>query len=260
MTGSIEVFRPKGEAGEAQVVSPEVSDVAVGWVALPLNSIVLAPGEVMEVPVIFDIPFNAEVGGYYLAVMWETAAGPNTNDNQVKISGRVGTLVLLRVNGEAKEELSIEDFTFAKGDGNYENLPVGFSIKLKNSGNVHLRPTGFVTIKNIFGKVSKVLLINNEEGNILPISNRRFQTFWQRSGFVPEAENFFESVRLEITQFAFGRFTAQATVNYSNEAKNIDSDELVFWVVPWHLLLVIFIVLLFLAVILVIFKRKKRNE
>lgn len=258
LSGSVEVFEPDGERGEARVLEPEITDQAVGWVKLPLNALVLAPREAVEVPVIVELSQTAEVGGYYLAVMWQTAAGPNRPANQVQLSGRVGVLMLLEVKGDVDRRLKVEDFRLIDGDNFYSNLPVGFSVKLKNEGNIHLKPESYVMIKNIFNKPSQVLLVNQDKGNILPASSRRFESFWQRGEFVPLADSFIDQLRLELRQFAFGRFTAQAVVSYGPEATTVSSDKLVFWVVPWRLLSVIGF--LFLAILMVMIFKKRRDR
>jgi len=258
LSGSVELFEPEGERGGARVLEPELTDQSVGWVKLPLNALVLAPREAIEVPVIVDVPQTAEVGGYYLAIMWQTNAGPNRPANQVQLSGRVGVLMLLEVKGDVNRSLKVEDFRLIDNENFYSNLPVGFSLKLKNEGNIHLKPEGYVMIKNIFGKPSQVLLVNKDKGNILPLSVRRFESFWQRGEFVPLADGFIDGLRLELRQFAFGRFTAQAVVSYGPEATTVSSDKLVFWVVPWRLLSVIGF--LFLAILMVMIFKKRRDR
>ncbi|HNP75352.1 MAG TPA: hypothetical protein PKL09_03240 [bacterium] len=259
LAGSIETFQPDGERGEARVVPPEITDQAVSWVKLPLNALVLAPREVVEVPVFVTVPETAEVGGYYLAIMWQTMAGPNQPVNQVKLSGRVGVLLLLEVKGEAHKELRVEDFRLIEDENFYSSLPVGFSLKLKNEGNIHLKPEGYVMIKNIFGKMTKSLLINEERGNILPASSRRFEEFWRRSDFVPIATDFIGQLRREGKQLAIGRFTAQAFISYDPAAITISSEEVVFWVIPWRLLSLVG-GLAFIFLLAIILRKRHRRK
>ncbi|MBI5765976.1 hypothetical protein HZA71_01985 [Candidatus Falkowbacteria bacterium] len=245
LNGYIETFKPKGENGEAEIASA-LNYQALSWVGLPINAVNLKPGEVLEALVAINIPKTAQVGGYYLAVMWETAPTVRAGETPIGVSGRVGTLLLLKVKGAVQEKLEISEFSTKNNF--YNHLPADFSARLKNLGNVHIKPGGYLTIENIFGRVVENLPFNNDKGNILPQSIRKFALVWQRKNPPEVSGGFWRELAAEFRQFAFGRYVAQLNLEYGESQQRISSPEIVFWVIPWRLLtiLVVIILLIFL--------------
>ena len=254
VNGYVEVFKPKGTRGEAQVAAPAVADQAVAWVRLPQNSLKIKPQETARVPLIISVPETASAGGYYLAIMWETAASHRQNINQVRVSGRVGLLVFLQVAGSAKEELTLESFGFLSEQRIFNYLPVGFTSRLVNSCNVHLKPQGLIIIKNIFG-VAEVLPFNPEKNNILPSSTREWDNVWQKKAAI-SGTGFWSELKREINNFAGGRYSAQLVVEYGQSRQSWESEKIFFWVWPWRLSAVAIGAVL-LMVISGIFRKKK---
>ncbi|MFA5029948.1 MAG: hypothetical protein WC518_04440 [Patescibacteria group bacterium] len=259
LNGYVETFRPRGEAGEVEVVPPAVSQQAVAWLKLPENSLSLKPGEEKTVPLIINVSKTAQVGGYYLAVMWETSLGPKKQTNQVQVSGRLGVLIFLRVEGAAKEEISLKDFRLAEKKQVFDRLPVGFVSRLENTGNVHLKPKGLIIIKSIFG-VDEVLPFNEEEKNIMPQSIRSFNNDWVKAGDRAKAGGFWSELKAELGQFACGRFSAQLQAEYGPDHQKINSEKIYFWVLPWRLLLLAAIGLIIFLVATLTLRKISKNK
>jgi hypothetical protein len=87
---------------------------------------------------------------------------------------------------------------------------------LKNDGTVHEKAKGAITISNTFGKTVGTLQVNERGGNILPDSIRRFEQGWPAKQL-------------------FGRYTAKLDMTYADSRKI--SSTLVFWVIPWRMVL-----------------------
>lgn len=183
-------------------------------------------GEKIIIPVTVSIPKNAEPRGYYGALIIsndpDNPESQNSKDveGKTRIISRIGSLFLLKINGEGKEEGAVENFKLiGPPKAFYETRPEGFEIAFKNTGNVHLVPYGTITIKNIFGKVVNTLPI--DAYFVLPDSTRYREVNWTEG-------------------FALGRYTAYLSLNkgYGDQYENID---LSFWVLPWKILLIGFI-------------------
>jgi len=256
LDGYIEIFESKGERGEVEIVSPSVAYQSLSWLKLPTESIDLRPGDIAKVPLTVDVPQTAEVGGYYLAAMWEASLGPKVADSQIGISSRVGTLIFLRVKGEAEEDISIIDFGLSVDTDFYSHLPVAYTSRLSNLGTVHLKPAGSIVIKNIFGRVTAVLPFNPDKRNILPQSNRQFDNVWQRRSGVSDDSDVWSDFLNEITQFSFGRYSAQLDLEYGDSRQRAVSDPVTFYVIPWRIISVIIIFI----VLMMIFKRIKKQD
>ncbi|MDO8669783.1 MAG: hypothetical protein Q7K65_05885 [Candidatus Buchananbacteria bacterium] len=256
LNGSIEKFEPKGENGQTQILPFDVSDKSVNWIKLPNNSLVLRPGESISVPVVIDIPKTAGLGGYYLAVMWESSSGPQSaKSHQALVSSRVGELVLLEVKGEVNNNLEIIDFNLKTTRNFYSSLPIDFFLRLRNSGNIHERPQGSIIIKNLLGQTVEALTVNGQSGAILPGTIRVFETVWS----LDENKNLFSNLAEELRHFAIGRFSAQALVTYG-DGKSLDSELIYFWVIPWLPLALIVLFLLAVAALIKVFKRKNKHR
>ncbi|HEU0085347.1 MAG TPA: hypothetical protein VFQ59_00075 [Candidatus Paceibacterota bacterium] len=200
-----------------------------------INEFTLAFGEKITIPVNISIPFDAEPRGYYGALIVSNAPDkfaedgvtPTTEaEGKTVLVSRIGSLFLLRINGEGKEEGHITDFKI-KGPVKsfYEHMPPGFEVGFKNTGNVHLVPYGEIIIRNIFGmEIRRVPL---DAYFVLPNSTR------YREIETPET-------------FGFGRYTAELTF-YRGYGTEMIEEALSFWVLPWKIILLTFFGLLVLV-------------
>lgn len=193
----------------------------------------MSAGHIQNLPVTITIPANAAPGGHYGVIRF-TGTPPDVKGNGVSLSASLGTLVLLKVNGPVKEELSIKEFSASK-DGKtsslFESGPLDFIEKVQNSGNIHESPTGHIVIKNMFGKTIAGLNINVPPHNILPASTRKFTE--------PLDKTVIGNKKL------FGRYTADMTLTYgSGGSQKTLKSSMSFWVIPWRLILIIIVVLI----------------
>lgn len=185
-------------------------------------------GERIVIPVTISIPENAEPRGFYgaLIVSNDPSEQDGVNSKEVesktRIISRIGSLFLLKINGEGREEGEIKDFKLIGPKKLfYQQRPEGFEVAYKNTGNVHLVPYGTIAIKNIFGKVVNTLPV--DAYFVLPESTRYREINWT-SGF------------------SLGRYTAYLSLNkgYGNQYEYVN---LSFWVLPWKPLLIGFLLL-----------------
>ena len=251
LEAQVEKFVSQGEGGEAKILPPNISDKSVTWVKIPNNSLVLKPGETASVPLIIGVPKTVDVGGYYLALMWRSAPGPRAKQSdQALIASRVGTLILLQVNGQVNNSLAIAGFGLKAKNKFYESLPIDFFIRLRNTGNVHQRPQGSIIIKDFLGRTVEILPLNANSSAILPQTTRIFESIWGESGFKNILIN-------QLANFNIGRFSAKALIDYGDN-QNITSELVYFWIWPWQLLILTLIILIIIS--LLVFKIKKHKS
>ncbi len=192
------------------------------WVQ-PLAELTIKPKEVNQLPVTIRVPKNAAPGGYY-AVIRFTATPPGLDSTGVSLSASLGTLILLRVNGDAKEKVEVEQFSATKNnDVNwlFESAPITFLTRLKNSGNLHEQPTGQVAVKDMFGNSVANVNINLNRNNILPGSIRKFEQPLDSSVIGDK--------------FLFGRYTADLKLTYGSKGESLVASTS-FWVIPYRLI------------------------
>lgn len=184
----------------------------------------LRNGERIWLPIKIKIPEDAEPGGRYGAVLVSIrnpdqlmSIEPEKAKSQVKIISRLAALFYVRIKGDAKQDGLLQDF---KTDQKfYERGPVNFSIIFENIGNIHLKPSGKIEISNIMGKSVGEEAV--DEFFVLPGSVRQKNVVWNREAL-------------------FGYYTAKLTLNRSYSDLS-DTMIIHFWVIPWKLILAIFV-------------------
>lgn len=230
MSAQTNNFGSKNETGEPNIIFDDQADkdsryTLKDWIATP-GDFVLQSKQTLSLTVPVVVPQNAEPGGHYAVVRF-TGAADAASPEQVSLSASIGSLVLLRVNGAIKQEASVDDFytatsTFEKTSF-FESSPVTFVARIHNQGNLHIKPTGTVTIKDMFGKEVATHRINGDPsndnaqpGSILPQSVRRFDAAH--------------------TEGMFGRYTATMNLTYGDGKTLQQSTD--FWVLPYKIIIV----------------------
>jgi hypothetical protein len=188
-------------------------------------------GKQEGVRVTISIPKDAAGGGYYGAVRF-APAGSDDEGKNVSLSGSVGSLILVNVPGDIKEDVQIASFDARRNDSASviftSNKNLQGVVRVRNSGNVQEQPFGRIVLK----KGDKVLgsyEINNTDprGNVLPDSIRKFSVDLKNVG-------------------SFGKYTLQGNFGYGSSGQLLSASTS-FYIVPvW----MIIIVLLLLALVL----------
>lgn len=224
-----------------------VADLA-SWITLPAGPIGIQPGERVEIPVKVVIPSDAPPGGHYAGIFFETVPTEET-PGQVKLKQKLGTLLILRIEGQIRELAAIASFTVKNG-ATVTRLPTTFDLRIQNSGNVHIRPQGKITIKNLFGGETETLSLNDTNGAVLPNSIRMFDASWKKTSDSDTRLGFFGELKQQWSNFAIGPYTATANLTYGTNGQSLVATAKVT-VIPWQLLLVelLVLVIVILAVV-----------
>jgi len=223
--GQVNDFVANGEDGTPKILLEEGETSPYSfknWVT-PLPRLTLKSKELKNLPITINVPGNASPGGYYGVIRF-TATPPELEGTGVSLSASLGALVLLKVNGDAKESLSIEEFSVtSKGKTSpiFESAPLEFIERLHNTGNIHQRPSGVVTITDMFGNTVATLGVNQPPRDILPQSIRKFTSSLDSTNIG--------------NKVLFGLYKAELSVTYGSTNKIIKSN-LSFWVIPYTLI------------------------
>lgn len=211
-----------------------------GLIVPAIDKITLNFGQRITIPVTITIPLDTPPGEYDSVILVSNEPESPNGDNvasaqgSTRIISRLGTLIFIRVNGQAKESGNLEDLKI-KGPSQlfYDHGPLTFQILFNNDGNVHLVPYGTVTIKNMVGQVVGQLPVDAYFS--LPDSLRYREVVWDRSALL-------------------GRYTA--TVHLERGYGGLSDDKTIaFWVLPWKILIGIFAGIFILLLIVVVFVR-----
>jgi len=166
-------FEATGENGDSTYM-PNGTGGLADWISFSPANFSLAKGEAAEVKYTIEIPKNARAGGHY-ALLFAQASGISANEQTGSSSTtglQVGANVLLNVTGNITKEASIAQFSTPRGRIN-AGEDVEFSIKIQNSGNVHIAPQGTITIFRKGVEVDSIA-INETGSRVLPNSTRKY--------------------------------------------------------------------------------------
>jgi hypothetical protein len=235
-----ENFAAKGEEGEIELTDNADPLYSLApWFSFDAAQLDIPARGTKELHYTVAIPADAEPGGRYGSIVFNTIP-PKLPPGQsgAAVQQTLASIVFMRINGAAKEQLSVASFETGHLDAKknwsplkgFEYGPVDILTRVKNSGNVHEKPTGTITIKNLFG--FKVATIPLDEHFVIPGATRRLHNTW------PDAKH--------KQQFLFGSYTATLNAKYA-DGKTLTAST-TFTVIPWKLVAIVLIVLLVLIV------------
>jgi len=236
-------FKAGGLTGEPSFYDPGDSAekfALSSWITMDKAKIALAPEQVVEFKYSIKVPEGAEAGGHYGAVFFANEPESMATGSGVSVGSMIGTLLLVKVPGDITEVGSLKSFVSDKLIY-FKNL-VNFTAQIKNTGNIHIKPVGNITITNMFGTEVGKLKFNEQGGNVLPDSTRQLTNKWEPSGIV------------------LGRYSADIALTYG-AASNTISGTTSFWVFPiWFIITVSIVVLLILVLIIWLVVRGRKHK
>lgn len=238
-------FEAQGESGTPTFTTSD--EGLASWIKF-VPSVNLSKGQEVKVSYSIDVPKDADPGGYFAAVFLSTV--PKDDKGDISVGAKIGSLVLLRVNGEVKEDARILGFTTTNNKFFFTALPVSFNYRFNNNGTDRINPAGDITISNTIGMTTAKLQANPTQGNILPKSIRKFTVTWGDSSVVEIPKKFLAAVQYEWNNFAFGFYRAKLSLTYGTDSSAYATKWL--FIFPWQLVSVI---ILILAIILVLLKK-----
>jgi len=207
------------------------------YISFPEDTFTLALGERARIPVTITLPPNITPGGLYGTILVSTLQPPaevaDINVPRNPIIARVGSHVFLNIAGEKEVAGSALSIGVLPSLWWHESGPIDFVISYENTGSVHLNPYGELSIYNTFGQ--EVGYVALEPWFVLPASLRTREIEWDR-------------------QFLFGRYTAVAQIN-RGYGDIVDEVQVSFWVLPWKIILGVFVGIFILVLAIRLFAR-----
>jgi hypothetical protein len=254
---SAQDFKVDGTEGSVKVDDEPAPAGFAKWFSFGTPQIQLAPKASALVPFSINVPKGAEPGGHFATVLFNPVVASNSDSTGANVIQRVGSLILMKVSGSVNESGSIKSFNTKSFKGSWQTVtgsdgktkihiasaedlgqesrksyfdhgPVAFDLLYKNSGNVHFKPAGTVTIYNIFGqKVDQLAL---DPRNVFPGGERRVTVIWPQKSLWG------------------GYYRAQVAAVYGSQNK-ILTAETVFWAFPAWVLIAVLITLIILILL-----------
>lgn len=184
------------------------------FITVPTQTLSLQPNEQKVVSVVIAMPTTVTAGGYYGAVRIAPASVNATNN--VTLAASVASLILVKVPGDTKEQVSIASIGVESGTKQRSIFTSGKNltavVRFQNNGDVQEEPFGKIILKK--GSTTTSYEINNTDprGNVLPGSIRKF------------------TVPLTKTS-SFGKYTLQGNFGYGSNGQLLSAST-TFYVIP----------------------------
>lgn len=209
-----------GQRGEPRFVpDKEINEPTFSlsaWVKIKGNTTITIPANsTTQIEYSLNPPINAEQGTHYGAILFSYSSSKQLSG--VAITQSIGSMILVTY-GEARSNGALQ-FSVDK-NLLWTDSKIDFTNIFNNIGNVHVKPKGEVTIKNMFGKTVATPSINRDAANVLPKSDRTFVTTWQPGAW------------------SFGRYTAESVIIYGREKLEVRGSQII-WIFPYYTLIVI---------------------
>jgi hypothetical protein len=216
------------------------------WIILPVNELQLPGNGKTNFDFTLKVPENATPGSHFGGI-FISVEPPKIENSGAAVGYQVANIVSIRVSGDALEQANIRQFSTDKFF--YGSPNVEFLVRIENTGNVMIRPSGPLEIYNMFGKKVDSVIFNNENDEpkaVLPIKPDNFRDF---------------TLKWEGTGTAFGRYEAILSPVFGEQgAKKTISNTVSFWVLPMNIigpsLGVLAVVLLFIFVFVKLYIRR----
>lgn len=183
-------FTAQGEEGDVNLTHEESSFSLASWIEVTPSKATIPAKSSQTFQYSIRVPTDAEPGGHFGSIIFATIPDKNLTQTGASFSQEVGSLILAEVAGDVKESAQIESFYAERNF--YEAGPVQFIGRIKNLGNVHIKPKGFIEITDLLGRKTRVPF---EERNVLPDAIRKMTGRWDQN-------------------FLIGRYTATLFLTY----------------------------------------------
>lgn len=227
--GEIRTFIPASMSGTATSVT--------SWIAVSRAVQEIAPGETIKVTLTMNISPNALVGDYYAFVGF--ADGDNRDQAEALVEKGLAPGVVVRFSLKEKrnEYLRLEHYVIPRFVLSGRNAQVTYDIE--NIGSVPLVPGGEIIFYDSSGSEQTSLTVNPEQVSIAPQTTQTFTAPIPELGLI-------------------GRRKAFINVEYGESERINVYDTLYFNVIPWLLLVGLFVMTLILSIILTIIIHRKK--
>lgn len=226
-------FTAIGEDGGVGLTEEDGTFSLASWISVDPSDVVIPAKSSKTFTFHIKVPLNAEPGGHFGSLIFRTVPdGSALTGSGASIAQEIGALVLLRLAGDTKESAQVESFQTAKSF--YEYGPITFEDRVKNTGNVHIKPSGNIIITNLLGQ--KIATVPLENKNVLPGAIRKIDGTWN-------------------TKWRIGQYTATAVIIYGANNTQL-ANVTTFLVFPYRVAIIIFAVILVLFTF--VYRSRKR--
>lgn len=230
----------KDNQGTPEILPPNTLSnkySGASWIAVLPSTFTVPPHTRQELNYYIQVPLDARPGGHYAAVMYEPAEILGVEGTGAGVDTQIGTLFYIGVNGDINEDAQVIKFNTTKSF--LENGPVTLETEIKNNGDLHIKPKGTITVKNMIGKTISTQPL--EDHNIFPEKSFLFTNEFGGKWMI-------------------GRYTVNlaATYGQNNNLPLVAATS--FIVFPWKVASVAILVIVIIILAFIFLKRQKDKK
>lgn len=183
---------------------------ASSWITIDEPDFILQPKTNRTVDYTIKAPKGAEPGGHYATIFFQPLVPEQALSPQnLYIVGRIGALVFLTVPGDIRQEAKIKELTVPSFS---QFGPAIINLKISNTGNIQIRPTGKVEVLDFRGQVVFSKALN--EGLVIPGTTKTYEFEFGNKGTV-------------------GQFRARASIVFGEDQEKLTAENVSFWILPY---------------------------
>ncbi len=219
-------------SGKASFLLDSAGDPSLSWLSVTPDQFVLVPGEQRNVKVEVLAPDTSS--GSLTAGIASTFRPVRSGERGgISVIGVTGPYVFAEVlSTDSVVNGVIDSFRSTGGSKWFSSQPVSLSVSFANNGNVHVKPSGFIEVRDMFGRVIDQLVVNEEQRTVLAGTSRKFDVIWGG-----HAEERISDFKREFQKPHVGPFRFTVSMTYGEDA--VDTTQLTLWAVPWRSLLLL---------------------
>ncbi|PIR47771.1 hypothetical protein COV06_02135 [Candidatus Uhrbacteria bacterium CG10_big_fil_rev_8_21_14_0_10_50_16] len=235
--------------GKATFLLNTAGSLATSWISVSPDQFVLGPGESRSVDVTLTAPVTS-TGSLYAGIA--TTFRPVRSDElgDVSLVSVTGPLIFAAVmQNDSVRDGSVTGFTTRGGSTWFSHLPVSFEVSFANKGTVYLVPKVTLEVRDVFGRLTERIDLNEGQYIVLPHTSRDITLDWDTK----LSEERISGIGRELASPLMGPFTVTAQVSYDESVS--DSVQLTLWFFPWRLS---FLLLLLLVGVVAVRRRLRR--
>ncbi|WP_329158549.1 DUF916 domain-containing protein [Streptomyces sp. NBC_01717] len=232
--------------GQLDLLTQDKKSVGIGaWVHADRDSVVIKPGKSARIPFTVAVPDNATPGDYVGGIL--TSLRQSDEAEGINVDRRLGIRVKLRVSGELKPKLAIEDLhvgyagsfnPFAQGDATV-------TYTIHNTGNAILSAKQGVSVAGPFGWLRSAAGDIASPPELLPGESWKVKV--PVHGVAPGVSLAATATLTPLLTDASGSTSSLKPVQATAHG----------WAVPWTLLLLVVVVIAAVAGALVLRRRNR---
>ncbi|GGJ93810.1 hypothetical protein GCM10011583_26580 [Streptomyces camponoticapitis] len=237
------------DTGQLDLLTRDTKSVGIGaWARAGRDSVVIKPGKSAEIPFTVGVPGNATPGDYVGGIL--TSLKQADDAEGINVDRRLGIRVKLRVGGELKPKLAVENLhvdyagsanPFAEGDATV-------TYTIHNTGNALLSGRQKVSVSGPFG------WLRAQAGDIAPPPELLPGESWKMKvpvhGVTPGVSLTAKATLTPVLTEASGSTASLKPVEATAHG----------WAVPWTLLLLVVVLLVAVVVAFVLTRRSRARR